>query len=282
MCSLRGAGHVKTGDCTPLYAPRVEIHSLKGKSALVCGATQGIGRAAAVELATRGADVTVFARDRETLDKVVALLPSGSHRTLVADFSDNEAVRSAAVAHAAAHGPVHILVNNTGGPPSGAVAEAEPELFLAAFRAHLVNNHILAQALIPRMREAGYGRIVNIVSTSVREPIAGLGVSNTVRAAVAGWAKTLAGEVARFGITVNNVLPGFTKTQRLETIIASRAKAAGKSPDEIAREMAALVPTGRFAEAWEVAAAIGFLASPAAAYITGVSLPVDGGRIAAI
>src|SRR5262249_22085929 len=146
-----------------------------------------------------------------------------------------EEVRLAASAHAEGHGPLHILVNNTGGPPGGPIADAQPDAFLAAFRAHLINNQILAQALLPGMKEAGYGRIVNVVSTSVREPIAGLGVSNTVRAAVAGWAKTLAGEVARFGITVNNVLPGYTKTQRLDSIVAARAKAAGREPEEIAR-----------------------------------------------
>ncbi|HVQ35562.1 MAG TPA: SDR family oxidoreductase [Candidatus Bathyarchaeia archaeon] len=258
----------------------MDIHTLKGKRAVVCGATQGIGRAAAIELANRGADVTVLARDQETLEKLCSLLPAGSHHALAADFSDNEAVRAAAT-HLAS-GPVHILVNNTGGPPGGPIVEATADAFVAAFRAHLVNNQILAQALLPRMREASYGRIINIVSTSVREPIAGLGVSNTIRASVAGWAKTLAGEVARFGITVNNVLPGYTKTQRLDAIIAARAKAAGKEPELIARDMKAQVPAARFAEAWEVAAAIGFLASPAAAYITGVSLPVDGGRIAAI
>ncbi|HJQ98238.1 MAG TPA: SDR family oxidoreductase [Candidatus Polarisedimenticolaceae bacterium] len=258
----------------------MDIHTLKGKRAVVCGATQGIGRAAAIELANRGADVTVLARDQETLEKLCSLLPAGNHHALAADFSDNEAVRAAATHLASA--PVHILVNNTGGPPGGPIVEATAEAFLAAFRQHTVNNHILAQALLPRMREASYGRIINIVSTSVREPIAGLGVSNTIRASVAGWAKTLANEVARFGITVNNVLPGYTKTQRLDAIIAARAKAAGKEPELIERDMKAQVPAARFAEAWEVAAAIGFLASPAAAYITGVSLPVDGGRIAAI
>jgi len=204
----------------------VDIHTLKGKRAVVCGATQGLGRAAAIELANRGADVTVLARNQETLEKLCSLLPAGSHHALAADFSDNEAVRAAATHLASA--PVHILVNNTGGPPGGPIVEATADAFLAAFRAHTVNNQILAQALLPRMREASYGRIINIVSTSVREPIPGLGVSNTIRASVAGWAKTLAGEVARFGITVNNVLPGYTKTQRLDAIIAARAKAAGK------------------------------------------------------
>lgn len=260
----------------------MDLHSLKGKRALVCGSTQGIGRAAAIELANREAAVTLFARDGETLERVRALLPGSGHHVLIADFGDNEAVRAAAVAHAAGHGPVHILVNNTGGPPGGSIAEANPEAFLAAFRAHLVNNQILAQALLQGMKASGYGRIVNVVSTSVREPIAGLGVSNTIRAAVAGWAKTLAGEVARFGITVNNVLPGYTKTQRLDSIIAAKAASAGKDAEAIAREMLSVVPMGRFGEAWEVAAAIGFLASPAAAYVTGVSLPVDGGRIGAL
>jgi 3-oxoacyl-[acyl-carrier protein] reductase len=174
------------------------------------------------------------------------------------------------------------LVNNTGGPPPGAIVEADAEAFLAAFRAHLLNNQLLAQTVLPGMKDAGYGRIVNIVSTSVREPIAGLGVSNTTRAAVAGWAKTLAGEVARFGITVNNVLPGYTKTQRLDGVIAARTKASGKTADEVSREMIGQIPAGRFGEPWEVAAAIGFLASPAGGYITGVSLPVDGGRIASL
>lgn len=260
----------------------MDVHSLKGKRALVCGSTQGIGRAAALELASRGAAVTLFARDPVALERVRSELPGTGHTSLAADFSDNEAVRQAAMAEVRSHGAIHVLVNNTGGPPAGPIVDAAPDAFLAAFRAHLINNQLLAQAVIPGMKEAGYGRIVNIVSTSVREPIAGLGVSNTIRAAVAGWAKTLSGELARFGITVNNVLPGFTKTSRLDAIIAGRAKAAGRAADEIARDMLAQVPAGRFAESWEVASAIGFLASPAGGYITGVSLPVDGGRIASL
>ena len=260
----------------------MEGNALEGKRALVCGSTQGIGRAAAVELASRGAAVTLFARDGETLGKVRALLPGGPHAVLVADFQDNESVRSAVAGHLAEIGTVHVLVNNTGGPPAGPIAEAAPEAFLDAFRAHLVNNQILAQAVLPGMKTAGYGRIVNIVSTSVREPIAGLGVSNTVRAAVAAWAKTLSGEVARYGITVNNVLPGYTRTGRLDALIAGRAKAAGRLEADVQKEMLAQVPAGRFGEAWEIAAAIGFLASAAGGYITGVSLPVDGGRISAL
>jgi len=258
------------------------MHSLQGKRALVCGSSQGIGHAAAVELAGRGARVTLFSRDATALARAAAELPGAGHTFLVADFSDNDAVRSAAVSEIRDRGAFHVLVNNTGGPSPGPVLDAVPEAFIAAFRAHVVNNQILAQTVIPGMKDAGYGRIVNIVSTSVREPIAGLGVSNTIRASVAGWAKTLAGEVARFGITVNNVLPGYTKTARLESIIKTRATTASRTTSEIERDMLAQVPAGRFAESHEVAAAIGFLASPAAAYVTGVSLPVDGGRIAAL
>ncbi len=248
----------------------------------MCGSTQGIGRAAAVELASRGAAVTLFARDATALERVRSDLPGTGHTFLVADFHDNESVRTASATEVRDRGAFHVLVNNTGGPTAGPVVDAAPDDFLAAFRAHLINNQILAQTLVPGMKDAGYGRIVNIVSTSVREPIAGLGVSNTVRAAVAGWAKTISGELARFGITVNNVLPGFTQTSRLDALIAGRAKAAGRTPEDVARDMLAQVPAGRFAEAWEVAAAIGFLASPAGGYITGVSLPVDGGRIASL
>ena len=260
----------------------MDVHSLQGRRALVCGSTQGIGLAAAVELATRGAAVTLFARDATALAKLAAELPGAGHTFLVADFNDNESVRAAAAEEIRDRGAIHVLVNNTGGPPPGPVLNATPDAFLTAFRAHLINNQILAQTLLPGMKEAAYGRIVNVVSTSVREPIPGLGVSNTVRAAVGGWAKTLAGEVARFGVTVNNVLPGYTRTSRLSTIVTGRATAASRSTDEVERDMLAHVPAGRFAESWEIAAAIGFLASPAGGYITGVSLPVDGGRIASL
>jgi 3-oxoacyl-[acyl-carrier protein] reductase len=173
---------------------------------------------------------------------------------------------------------VQVLVNNTAGPPGGPAATATPEQYLAVFRQHLVANQVLVQAVLPGMRAAGFGRIVNIISTSVKEPIANLGVSNTVRGAVASWAKTLAAELGGAGITVNNVLPGYTRTQRLEQILDERAAATGKAREDIAAAMLATVPAARFAEADEVAAAVAFLCSEKAGYINGINLPVDGGR----
>jgi 3-oxoacyl-[acyl-carrier protein] reductase len=252
---------------------------LAGRHALVCGASEGIGRAAARELALLGADVTVLARRAAVLEELVAALPCRAgqrHDALAADVGDTDAL-SAAVRQLADAAPVQVLVNNTGGPPGGPVHAADSDAFLDAFRKHLLANQALVQAVLPGMRAAGYGRVINVISTSVKEPIAGLGVSNTIRGAVASWAKTLAGELAADGITVNNVLPGFTRTGRLASLIAARAT-DGRSEDAVAAGMLATVPAARFAEPEEVAAAIAFLASPAAAYINGINLPVDGGR----
>ena len=255
---------------------------LSGRHALVCGASQGIGRASAIELALLGANVTVMARRGDVLAALVESLPrihpAQSHGFLVADAGATEALGKQAALLVAAS-PVHILINNSGGPPPGNVVDASVEEFLDALRKHLLANHTLAQAVIPGMRDAGWGRIVNIVSTSVREPIPGIGVSNTTRGAVASWAKTLASELAPFGITVNNVLPGSTHTPRIEQIVAARAQKSGHSEQEVQQAMAAEIPMGRFADPAETAAAVAFLASPAASYITGVSLPVDGGRM---
>ena len=261
------------------------MQSLNGKRALVCGSTRGIGQASAPALAVAGASVVLLARNPERLAAARAALPSpggAAHETLVADLSDPAALRSTLERYLAGHPPLHILVNNTGGPPPGPALEATEAAFLAAFTGHLLAGHALVQCLVPGMREAGFGRIVNIVSTSVREPIRGLGVSNTIRAAVAGWAKTLSRELAPAGITVNNILPGSTRTGRLESLIASRAAAPGASVESVERAMQAEIPMGRFAEPREIAAAVAFLASPGAGYITGVSLPVDGGRLASI
>lgn len=254
--------------------------NLTGKHALVCGASRGIGRACAEALAGLGAAVTVAARDPEKLRQVAARLPAGagqSHGFLAVDFSDLDQAGEAVAAYLDEH-PAQILINNTGGPPPGPIVEAEAEAFLSGFRAHVLANQANVRAALPGMRAAGYGRIINIVSTSVREPIPGLGVSNTIRAAVAAWAKTLAGELGPEGFTVNNVLPGFTATDRLDSLIAGNAEKAGKSEQEIAAGMRACIPLGRFADASEIAAVAAFLASPAASYVTGVSIPVDGGR----
>jgi 3-oxoacyl-[acyl-carrier protein] reductase len=254
---------------------------LAGRHALVSGGSAGIGRASARALAAIGADVTVLARREDALRELVASLPCPApgqrHGWIAVDVADTEALRAKAAAVASAH-PVQILVNNSGGPPGGPLAAAGVEALLAVFRQHLLAAHVLLQALLPGMRDARYGRVVNVISTSVKEPIPGLGVSNTIRGAVASWAKTLATELAADGITVNNVLPGFTETDRLSGLIAAKARSGGVDEAAIAAEMLASVPAARFAKAEETAAAIAFLCTPAAAYINGINLPVDGGR----
>jgi 3-oxoacyl-[acyl-carrier protein] reductase len=255
---------------------------LQGLNALVCGASRGIGRACALALAEAGASVTVAARSEESLRQLAGTLVSGEgqqHAWLAADFSKPSLLGEAVQGHLATRAQAfHILVNNTGGPAAGPAADAEEEDFRRAFNQHLVSNHVLVKALLPGMKQAHFGRIVNIISTSVKQPLPGLGVSNTVRGAVANWAKTLAGELAIHGITVNNVLPGATRTERLTEIIRDQAVRTGRSENEVAAAMQSHVPMNRFAEPAEIAAAVRFLASPAAAYITGINLPVDGGR----
>ena len=254
---------------------------LKNKQALVCGSTQGIGKAIAIELAQLGAHVTLVARNEEKLQKVAQQLDTThgqQHDYVVADFAKPGELSQKIQAYVQQHPEVHILVNNTGGPAGGPTTEARPEEFLNAFNMHLINNHQLVQAVLPGMKKAGYGRIINIISTSVKQPLHGLGVSNTIRGAVASWAKTMANELGQYGITVNNVLPGSTKTGRITSIIESRASKSGKSPEEVQPEMEAEIPARRFAEPEEVAAAAAFLATPAAAYINGINVPVDGGR----
>ena len=255
--------------------------SLKGKRALVCGSTQGIGRAAAVEIASLGASVTLMARDADKLRGVVSELPrtaGQSHDIAAADFANPDAVAVAIKPLIDPARPFHILVNNTGGPAGGTAIDAAPEAFAAAFKMHLLTGQTLVQALVPGMKAATFGRIINIISTSVKAPIPNLGVSNTIRAAVANWAKTLAGELASFGITVNNVLPGFTDTQRLAELFKGRAAKTGKTYEAVVQDAIASIPAGRLGKPEEIAAAVAFLASPAAAYINGINVPVDGGR----
>ncbi|MFY0253604.1 SDR family oxidoreductase [Chitinophaga sp. 30R24] len=254
--------------------------SLKGKTALVCGSSQGIGLATAIELALLGANCILLARNEDRLKAVLPLLAvkgQQRHRYEIADFS--EVAQVIAVANdLAQHGPVHILINNTGGPAGGPILDAGATAFTNAFSQHLLCNQVLAQALVPDMITAGYGRIINIISTSVKTPLKNLGVSNTTRWAVAAWSKTLATELAPHGITVNNVLPGSTATARLETLINNNATARQVSKAAIEAEWLKEIPMQRFGEAHEIAALAAFLASPAAAYITGTSIAVDGGK----
>ena len=255
---------------------------LNNKNAIVCGSTQGIGKATAIELALMGANVTLIARDKNKLASVVSNLDTKqgqSHSYLCVDFSNTDELRTKLKSIDETY---HILINNTGGPAGGPITEANTESFENAFKMHLINNQILAQSVIPGMIKEGYGRIVNIISTSVKAPIAGLGVSNTIRAAVANWAKTLSLELGSYGITVNNVLPGFTNTNRLKSLIEKKSSILGKSTSEVEKEMKKSVPLNRFGEAEEVANAVVFLSSPAASYISGINLPVDGGRTASL
>lgn len=253
---------------------------LNGRRALVCGASRGIGRAVAQALANAGAEVIAVARDSAALSEVVATLSTAagqSHQSVALDLGDRDALATS-IQELAATTPVQIVINNTGGPAAGPAIEADPGEFEAAFAQHVLAAQRIARALLPGMKNAGYGRIINIISTSVKEPIPGLGVSNTIRGAMASWAKTLSRELGPFGITVNNVLPGFTATERLDYIFQGRAEKSGQSIDAVRQQAVASVPAGRFAKPAEIANAVAFLASPAAAYINGINLPVDGGR----
>ena len=252
--------------------------NLKNRNAIVCGSTQGIGEASAIELAKLGANITLIARNQAKLNSVINDLDTSLgqvHSFLCIDFTDTEKLKEEVKQ---LKDNYHILVNNTGGPAAGPLTDANTESFEEAFRMHLVNNQILVQKVVKGMKKECYGRIVNIISTSVKAPIPGLGVSNTIRAAVANWAKTLSIELAEYGITVNNVLPGFTNTNRLKSLIIKKAEMQAKSEEEISKMMQSQVPAGRFGEANEVANAVAFLCTPAAGYINGINIPVDGGR----
>ncbi len=259
--------------------------NLKGKQAVVCGSTAGIGKAIAIELASLGADITLFARDELKLNQTLSELDTSRgqfHDYLVADFNNFEDVKYLIEDYGSKKENIHILVNNSGGPAPGNAIDAETDQFAKAFSRHLLCNQAIVKALVPAMKKLGYGRIINIISTSVKAPIPGLGVSNTIRGAVASWAKTLAGELAPFGITVNNILPGLTKTGRLESLIETRAKDLNVSVDELEKMMKENIPAQRFADPLEIAVLAGFLASPSAAYITGTSIRVDGGNTPSI
>jgi 3-oxoacyl-[acyl-carrier protein] reductase len=259
--------------------------NLENKNALVCGSSQGMGKAIAAQLAEMGANVTLFARNLETLNQVkdeLANNGSQQHYAICADFSKPDEVARALDAHLTVVPEFQILINNTGGPAPGPANTADASDFLAAFNQHLINNHQIAQKLLSGMKAQGYGRIINVISTSVKQPLPNLGVSNTVRGAVASWAKTMSNELGPFGITVNNVLPGATNTVRLEAIIKNKAAKKGVSIEQMEEEEKSIIPLRRFGEAEEFANVCAFLASPAAGYVTGVSIPVDGGRTSSL
>lgn len=252
---------------------------LNNKYALVCGSTAGIGKATAIALANEGVNVTLIARNEDKLKATLAELPqSDKHDYIIADFSDPKGLKQKIEAYINSNHGFHILINNTGGPPGGPVFSADIDAFETAFTQHLKCNHVLVQALVPHMKDEGYGRIINVISTSVKQPLDGLGVSNTIRGAVANWSKTLANELGQFGITVNNVLPGATATERLAQIIKNKSNKTGITEEEASNAMKNSVPAKRFAQPEETADAITFLASARASYINGINLPVDGGR----
>ena len=255
---------------------------LRNKRAIVCGSTQGIGKAIAIELAKQGVSLTLIARNEQVLKTVLEKLDTSlaqTHTYLCVDFSDDNFEEKI---DGLKDSNFDILINNTGGPAAGPITDADPKDFLLAFKMHLLNNQVLIQKVVAGMKKNSFGRIINIISTSVKAPIPGLGVSNTIRAAVANWAKTLSLELGSYGITVNNVLPGFTNTNRLKSLIEKKSSILGKSTSEVEKEMKKSVPLNRFGEAEEVANAVVFLSSPAASYISGINLPVDGGRTASL
>ena len=264
---------------------RAMSHPLEGRRAIVCGSTQGIGRACAERLAAEGSHVTLLARNPDALAEVRDSLPvplKQRHAWIAGDFADWETTARSVCEFIEDRGAVDILVNNTGGPPPGTAFDADPAAYLEAMKPHLALSQGLVQAVVPGMREKKFGRIVNVVSTSIFMPIRGLGVSNTVRGAIGNWSRTLADELAPDGITVNNVLPGFTNTGRLKSIFERKAEKAGTTPEKIKQQITSSIPAGRIGQPEELAALVAFLAGNEAGYINGVSIPVDGGRLAAM
>jgi 3-oxoacyl-[acyl-carrier protein] reductase len=254
--------------------------NLRERNALVCGSSSGIGKAAAIELARLGASVTLLARNSSALAQTLSELPhkpGQNHDFIIADTAQHADLQQK-ITGLISQKRIHILINNSGGPPGGEILKADINDFRQVFEQHLMANHLITQLVVPGMKDVAWGRIINVISTSVKQPLHNLGVSNTIRAAVANWAKTLATELAPYHITVNNVLPGATETDRLHAIVASKAEKSGKQTEKIRTAMLADIPMGRFAKPEEIAAAIAFLASPAASYITGTQITVDGGR----
>ena len=251
--------------------------ALGGQTALVCGASKGIGRACALMLARAGARVVACARSQTDLDSLVVEMHGAGHAAVVLDLADIEAVRQAM----SSMGDVQIVVNNSGGPPGGALLENTLEDFEGPFRRHLHAAHTIVQMLSPGMKKAGSGRIVNIISTSVREPIDNIGLSNTLRGAMASWSKSLSRELDPC-ITINNILPGFTNTDRLDSLASSISERTGSPVEDITEGWLSGVPIQRLVDPLETAVAVTFLCLPSSGAIRGVSLAIDGGRMRSI
>jgi len=258
--------------------------SLENKHAVICGSTQGIGLATAIILAGLGATCVLVARNEDSLIKAVKELPikhKQQHSYVVADFIDTISVEKA-INSIIAKQTIEILVNNSGGPQPGPITAAKTSDFENAFTQHLICNHILTNAVLPGMKASAYGRIINIISTSVKTPLPNLGVSNTIRAAVASWAKTLSNEVGQYNITVNNVLPGLTNTMRYKKLIENTSALQNIAKEQVEESLINSIPMRRIGLAEEIGNMIAFLASPAASYISGTNIPVDGGRTASL
>jgi len=258
--------------------------SLSGKHALIFGASKGIGAATAKMMASAGADVTICARNQDSLDKLTSELVNlgeGQHNSRVVDLEDLDKLDHVVAEILENLGSVHILINNSGGPPGGPLLDNSVEDFHAPFTRHLHAAHKITKKLVPVMEQQGYGRIIQVISTSVKEPIPNIGLSNTLRGAMASWAKSLSRELAPC-ITINNVLPGFTATGRLDNLANTINKKTGKSHQEIHEGWISQVPIERLVDPLETASAITFLAMPASGAIRGVSLAVDGGRLRGI
>jgi 3-oxoacyl-[acyl-carrier protein] reductase len=253
---------------------------LTHKNAIVCGSTSGIGQATAIVLANLGANITLIARNEEKLAIMANELDNKlgqKHDYMVADFLQPEQLKTQVDSYLADKKTIHILINNTGGPPKGEANTAKVSDIQAAFAQHLICNHLLTQAVVSGMKKVAYGRIINITSYEAKEPVGARGISATMRGAISNWAKTMANELGRYGITVNNILPGVVQTRRLSYRIQEEIEKTGKTKEEVMQYLTSSIPVARFAQPEEIGWAIAFVASPLAAYINGINLPVDGG-----
>lgn len=255
---------------------------LRGKVALVAASSRGLGRATAEELAAEGADLVMCARSEGPLREAATAIERASGVRVVAlpaDLADPDAVDRVVAQALGTFGRVDVLVTNTGGPPAGPFESHSREAWHEAVRQNLDSVLNLVRPILPGMKERRWGRIINVTSITVKQPVDNLILSNSVRAAVTGFARTLATEVAPFGVTVNNVLPGYTRTQRVEELAAKTAATRGGSPADAFAAWEREIPMRRLGEPREFGALVAFLASERASYITGTSVPVDGGWI---